>query len=277
MTQDVCTDLRNESYAHTMGLMPCEFVDLVLTSPPYDSLRDYGGDSDFDIDQIILLLWKVLKPGGVIVWVVNDATVNGSETGTSFRQALKFIDAGFKLHDTMIYLKDNPPPTGGTNRYFAAFEYMFVFSKGTPKTFNPIREPRRNKWNDKRTTRFRPVVRNKAGDFTASTVKINDGLVKLQNVWSYTVGGGSMTDWMEAHKHPAIFPEALARDHINSWSNIGDTVYDPMTGSGTVACVSMELGRNFYGSEINTDYYLLAQSRIDAKRCQLENAPLTLL
>jgi site-specific DNA-methyltransferase (adenine-specific) len=257
--------ITNESCIDTMSNMTEESVDLIITSPPYDSLRDYGGNTDFQIDKIVPPLMKVLKTGGVIVWVVNDSTIKGSETGTSFRQALRFMDEGFNLHDTMIYMKDNPPPTGGNNRYFSAFEYMFVFSKGVPKTFNPITEPRRNKWNDKRTVRFRPVVRNKAGVFTANTVHINDGLVKLQNVWSYTVGGGSMTDWMEAHKHPAIFPEALARDHIVSWSNVGDTVYDPMMGSGTVGAAALVLGRSFVGSEIHPEYFELAKSRLGAK------------
>ena len=257
--------ITNESCIDTMSNMAEESVDLIITSPPYDSLRDYGGNTDFQIDKIVPPLMKVLKTGGVIVWVVNDSTVKGSETGTSFRQALRFMDEGFNLHDTMIYMKDNPPPTGGTNRYFSAFEYMFVFSKGVPKTFNPITEPRRNKWNDKRTVRFRPVVRNKAGVFTANTVHINYGLVKLQNVWSYTVGGGSMTDWMEAHKHPAIFPEALARDHIVSWSNVGDTVYDPMMGSGTVGAAALVLDRSFVGSEIHPEYFELAKARLGAK------------
>ena len=126
-------------------------IDLTVTSPPYDNLRNYNGYS-FDFESLKKELFRVTKEGGVVVWVVGDATVKGSETGSSFKQALGFIEEGFRLHDTMIYQKDNPPPVGGHNRYYQAFEYMFIFSKGSPKTFNPQKRPRRNKYNDKRTS-----------------------------------------------------------------------------------------------------------------------------
>lgn len=146
-----------------MQSLPDGCIDLVVTSPPYDNLRNYNGFS-WSFESLVSELWRCIKQGGVIVWVVNDATIKGSETGTSFRQALAFMQEGFNLHDTMIYAKHNPPPVGGNNRYFQSFEYMFVFSKGTPKTFNPLTEPRRNICNDKRSKRVKSFTRGKDGN-----------------------------------------------------------------------------------------------------------------
>jgi site-specific DNA-methyltransferase (adenine-specific) len=250
----------NENCIDTMSRMPNDFVDLTITSPPYDNLRNYQGYS-FDFKNIAKKLFRIIKPGGVVVWIVGDSTINGSESGTSFEQALFFKQIGFNLHDTMIYMKDNPPPVGGPTRYFQAFEYCFILSKGKPKTFNSIVEDRRNKWNDKRTSRIRPVTRNKAGIFTKKEIKI-EGQVKLQNVWNYTVSGGSVAEEMFAHEHPAIFPEALCRDHMISWSNKGDLIYDPFMGSGTTAKIAIKNKRNYIGSEISTEYCQMAEKRI---------------
>lgn len=250
-----------ESNLETMARMPGDLIDLTVTSPPYDAIRSYNGYS-FDFHSVAKELYRVTKEGGIVVWVVGDATVDGSESGTSFKQALYFKECGFNLHDTMIYMKDNPPPVGGNKRYYQAFEYMFILSKGVPKTFNPIVEDRRNKWNDKRTERVRPVTRNKAGVFTEKLVKI-EGQVKLQNIWSYVVSGGSVAEEMFAHEHPAIFPEALCRDHIISWSNEGDLVYDPFMGSGTTAKMALVNKRNFIGSEISEEYCKIANKRLD--------------
>ena len=118
-------------------------VDLIVTSPPYDALRIYGNHG-FDFDAVADACVSSLIDGGVIVWVVADATVDGSETGTSFRHALGFLDRGLKLHDTMVYEK-NSPSHPDKIRYQNVWEYMFVFSKGRPKTINLIRD-RENKW-----------------------------------------------------------------------------------------------------------------------------------
>ena len=249
-----------EDCIETMKKMPDGLIDLTITSPPYDNLRDYNG-FEFDVDQVIKNLYRITKQGGLVVWIVGDATIKGSETGTSFKQALSFMDHGFLIHDTMIYWKDNPPPVGGSTRYYQSFEYMFVFSKGKTKTFNPILEPRRNKHNDKRTVRTRPVTRNKAGEFKHKEVHVKD-IVKIQNVWSYVVSGGSVAKNNIAHQHPAIFPEPLVRDHIVSWSNENDLVYDPFMGSGTTAVVAKRLDRNFIGSEISKDYCDISMVRL---------------
>lgn len=243
-----------------LGKLSDESVDLVVTSPPYDNLRNYNG-YDFDFEGIAQELFRVLKDGGVLVWVVGDATIKGSETGSSFKQALYFKEVGFSLHDTMIYHKDNPPPVGGSNRYYQAFEYMFVLSKGKPKTFNPIVVPRRNKWNDKRTKRFRAVSRDADGNFTKKEVLVKEE-VKKQNVWRYVVSGGSSTKDKIAHQHPAIFPEKLAEDHILSWSNEGDIVLDPMVGSGTTCKMAAKNNRRYIGIDISEEYCDIARQRI---------------
>lgn len=244
-----------------MRKIPDNYIDLTVTSPPYDNLRKYNGFT-WDEEETIKELFRISKPGAVVVWIVNDATKKGSETGTSFKQALTFMQAGFNLHDTMIYAKHNPPPTGGKNRYFQSFEYMFVFSKGTPKTFNPLTEPRRNICNDKRTHRRKSFTRNEAGDFLKKDVAINQGDPKRRNVWTYLVGGGNTTDDKVAYEHPAIFPEQLAADHILSWSNPGDIVLDPFAGSGTTAKMAKLNNRNYIGFEISKEYCDIAEKRI---------------
>lgn len=242
-----------------------DHIDLTVTSPPYDDLRTYNNSLEWDFsvfEKVASELYRVTKKGGVVVWVVGDATVDGDETGSSFKQALYFKEIGFNLHDTMIYHKDNAPPVGGNNRYYSAFEYMFVLSKGAPKTFNPMTVPRRNKHNDTRTVRTRGVTRDKNGEFIKREVKINE-MVKRQNIWAYTVGGGNVTADKEAYQHPAIFPEKLAEDHILSWSNSNDIILDPFMGSGTTGKMAVLNERHFYGSEKVDEYFDIAKKRIE--------------
>ena len=244
-----------------MRQLPNDCIDLTVTSPPYDSLRGYTGYA-WTLEPLVSELHRVTKEGGVVVWVVSDSTVKGSETGNSFRQALAFIEAGFRLHDTMIYAKHNPPPTGGANRYFQSFEYMFVFSNGAPKTFNPLTEPRRNICNDKRARRTKSFTRDANGDFVRKDVAVNQNDPKRRNVWTYLVGGGNTTDDKIAYQHPAIFPEQLAADHIKSWSDPHDVVLDPFMGSGTTAKMAAALDRKYIGFEISAEYCALAQKRL---------------
>ncbi len=237
-------------------------VDLTVTSPPYDNLRTYNGNNALWGEHVwravIQDLFRATKQGGVVVWVVGDATIKGSETGTSFKQALWAKECGFNLHDTMIYLKNNPPPIGGTNRYYQAFEYMFIWSKGFPQ-LNAIKRVRRNKYNDKRTERVKGFTRNKDGNFTKKKVSLV-GDVKLSNIWEYVVGGGNSVEYGTGH--PSGFPEQLAHDHIISWSNEGETILDPFMGSGTTGKMAKQLGRNFIGIELDKDYYEIAKQRI---------------
>jgi len=244
-----------------MSKMPNEFIDLVVTSPPYDSLRDYKGYS-FEFEEVAKELYRVTKIGGVVVWVVADATINGSETGTSFKQALYFMQMDFKLHDTMIYERVSPLPMD--NRYHPSFEYMFIFSKGKPKTFNRLLEKR------KARTCVKGTFRATNGELTAWDNKAkqriaaanNSNTTSRKNVWRYAVGGINSSKDEIAFKHPAIFPEQLAADHIYSWSNEGDLVYDCFGGSGTVAKMAHLQKRNWILSEISIEYCQIAEKRI---------------
>ena len=247
-------------------------VDLTVTSPPYDSIRSYGNSIDKtwcrDVwENVATELYRVTKDGGVVVWVVGDGTVNGGETGTSFRQALFFMECGFTLHDTMIYQKHNPiPNTGNGIRYQQSFEYMFVFSKGKPKTVNLMLEPRRNECGDKRTFRILRRQRGVDGDFKAPhPYHIRENVPK-SNIWNYKVGLYNTTSYKDAFRHPAMFPEKLAEDHIESWSGSGDLVLDPFMGSGTTAVAAIRKGRDFIGFELNPEYCEIADKRIADER-----------
>jgi len=247
----------NENCLATMAKMPEGFVDLIVTSPPYDDLRKYNGYS-FDFETIAPELFRILKTGGVLVWVVGDQTIDGSETLTSFRQAIHFRQIGFNLHDTMIYTTDKPPLNH--NRYEQAFEYMFIFSKGKPKTFNPIMEKTiyagvaNNSNQREKDGRLRPFNNNEDR-------KVKEEKIK-QNVWKYASGYLQTTKDKLAFTHPAMFPEKLAEDHIFSWSNKNDLIYDPFGGSGTVAKAAHLLQRNWILSEISPEYCQLAEARI---------------
>jgi len=235
----------NEDALETMKKFSNNFIDLTVTSPPYDGLRLYSGYS-FDFENIAKELFRVTKNGGVIVWVVGDQTKDGSESGTSFRQALFFKECGFNLHDTMIYEKLNYIPLTH-NRYEQCFEYMFVLSKGKPKTFNPILIPCKNAGqmnNHKSEKHYEDShsMRKRDGDVQVNEFKIHS------NKFIYTVGSGDRT------KHNAPFPEKLAEDNILTWSNENDLVYDPFMGSGTVAKMALLNKRNYIGSEISQEY-----------------------
>lgn len=252
----------NESNLETMKRMPDGFVDLVVTSPPYDNLREYKGYS-FPFEDIAKELFRITKQGGVVVWVVNDQTIKGSETGTSFKQALFFMECGFRLHDTMIY-KDSGL-TMNHNRYEQEFEFMFVFSKGKPKTFNPIMVKCAYFGKDSdRTGQFTQNHNEKGKKLRSNKERTNIKPEKIKgNVWEYPNGYGKSTKDDIAFEHPAIFPEQLAADHIKSWSNEGDIVYDCFGGSGTTAKMAHLQKRNWILSEISPEYVQLAQKRIN--------------
>lgn len=241
--------------------IPDNSIDLTITSPPYDNLRDYKGYT-FDFEKIASELWRVTKPGGVVVWIVGDATVDGSETGTSFRQALRFMELGFKLHDTMIWNKGGFTAVGTLKaRYASVFEFMFIFSKGTISTFNPIID----RINKNKDGRFSKVKRVSSGEMKDSGKFANRRRMGQRfNVWeigAHVQSGGNC--------HPAIFPEALARDHIISWSNPGDIVLDPMCGSGTTLKMAVEQGRRYIGIDISQEYVDLSQKRVEGARVPL--------
>ena len=253
-----------------MNRIPDNTIDLTVTSPPYDNLRTYNGNiSQWTFEKfqgIAKQLYRVTKQGGVVVWVVGDATIKGSETGTSFRQALWFMECGFRLHDTMIYQKANPMPYQ-QNRYQPCFEYMFVLSKGKPKVFNPMRENTVNPGGKLTTTqRKQDDTKHKGTGYG----RARNATRYRHNIWKYNVGHGQTGDSL-AFKHPAPFPEKLANDHIISWSNPSDIVLDPFMGSGSTGKMAVLNGRNFIGIELDEGYYNIAEKRIeDARTTPLE-------
>jgi site-specific DNA-methyltransferase (adenine-specific) len=241
-----------ENCLDTMARIEDGSIDLTVTSPPYDNLRSYNGYS-FDFEAVARELYRITKDGGVVVWVVGDATIDGSETGTSFRQALFFKDIGFNLHDTMIYQKHNFS-NPSSNRYHQIFEYMFVFSKGKPKTFNALKD-RPNVEAGKIGSWGKNTSRQVDGTMVERKRKVNTEFGMRYNIWRIKTEMKPL--------HPAPFPEELARDHVLSWSNPGDVVYDPFMGSGTTAKVAIETGRKYLGSEISSEYWEIAQKRIN--------------
>ena len=232
-------------------------IDLTVTSPPYDNLREYNGYS-WNFEALAQQLYRVTKEGGVVVWVVGDATINGSETGTSFKQALYFKEIGFNIHDTMIWNKGGFSDVGSLKyRYAPVFEYMFVFSKGKINTFNPIKDGI-NKHKNKKISKTKRLA-----DGTTKKGKsyISSEYGQRFNIWDIYPQGNTTC-------HPAPFPEKLANDHIISWSNKGDLILDPFMGSGTTAKMALKNERNFIGFEISPEYCNIANRRIEGWKTQ---------
>ncbi len=255
----------NEDCIDTMARFPDNCIDLVVTSPPYDNMRKYNGNSFNEFETISCELYRVIKDGGVVVWVIGDQTHNGNESGTSFTHALFFKEIGFNLFDTMIYLKPPRGAVGNNKTYWQSFEYMFVFSKGKPKTINLLidRENKDSRDGDNGTKRL--------CNGTLKNVKRNgyEKMGRRTNVWEYYTGKGHSATDNIAHQHPAIFPEKLARDHIMSWSNKGDIVYDPFMGSGTTAKMCVLNDRKYIGSELDENYYMISKKRLRACQTQI--------
>ena len=247
----------------TMSGFPDDCIDLVVTSPPYDNLRTYGGHS-WDFEGVAQQLWRVIKPGGVVVWVVADATIDGSETGTSFRQALRFKEIGFRLHDTMIWRKTCFSPGDGRYRYHDVFEFMFVLSKLRPAKCNIIRDVPVREGDaglEYKNTTDRRRDQSNSRKQRSTWVQPSHGF--RQNVWDMTSGANGND--ANGKKHPATFPYDLARDHILSWSNEGDLVLDPFAGSFTTCRAAMDNGRDWIGIEVNPEYCEIGQKRLKQK------------
>lgn len=259
----------HENCIDTMAKMSKGFVDLTVTSPPYDSLRHYEDDvhkswGEHVWKPVLEGLYRVTKDGGVVVWVVADATLKGSETGTSFKQALYAMECGFRLHDTMIWEKPGFTATGTLAvRYASVFEYMFVFSKGKPKTFNPIKD---------RPKKIFPAVNQGSNRQADGTMRKKSGQGKVyDNPYSQRFNVWKMSPECNNNNrvHPAIFPEQLARDHIISWSNEGDLIYDPFMGGGTTGKMALLNNRKYIGSEISKKYVEIAEKRINQAKVKV--------
>jgi len=245
----------NENCLDTMSRMQDNFIDLTVTSPPYDNLRTYNGYS-FDFESIAKELFRVTKEGGVVVWVVGDATIKGSESGTSFRQALYFMECGFNLHDTMIYEKD-AIAFPDKNRYQSSFEYMFVFSKKAPITKNIIHD-RKNISFGRKVTGTNRIANGETKKASCYGNNIKEFGARW-NIWRIKTDKGN-----NKTGHPAMFPEQLANDHIVSWSNENDLIYDPFIGSGTTAKMAKLNNRDYIGSEMSEEYCNIIKQRLDS-------------
>tara|TARA_B100000029_G_scaffold494283_1_gene557806 strand:- start:555 stop:1376 length:822 start_codon:yes stop_codon:yes gene_type:complete len=256
--------LYNDDCLKVLPTLENKSIDLIITSPPYDKMRTYNNSSIWNFDifkRIANELIRVLKDGGVIVWIVNDTTINGSETGTSFKQALYFKEIGLNLHDTMIWQKETNPFTH-KNRYINIFEYMFVFSKGKPKTTNLIKD-RKNKYGG---TKVHGTQREKNGTVRLPT-RIGKEIKEYGsrfNVWQIN------TEKQNKTNHPAVFPILLAEDHIKTWSNKNDTVLDCFLGSGTSGLAAQNLNRKFVGIELDKKYFEIAKNRINENNNTLQ-------
>jgi len=260
-------DIWNGDSAELLKNIADKSVDLVLTSPPYDDLRRYNELSwNFEIfKKIATELFRVVKDNSPIIWVVADSSIGGGETGSSFKQALFFKKLGMDLHDTMIFLKENQRPRQyRANRYEQIFEYMFVLTKGKPKTFNPIQEKCKHSGKEITFTSRDAVKEN---NFTSGDKLTNRKTVTIKetktkgNVWYYNTGSNTASNSI-AFKHPAIFPEGLANDHIVSWTNENDLVLDPFAGSGTTLLMAKKLNRQFIGIEKVKEYYDICLERL---------------
>jgi DNA modification methylase len=248
-------DLRLGDCLEVMKDISNESIDLVITSPPYDDLRDYNSNLDFE--SIIKELFRIIKDGGIVVWNVNDKINKGSKSLTSFKQAIMFVNNGFNLNDTMIWKKSNPMPQVKQPRYNQCFEYMFIFSKGKPKTFNPIMVDCKSADKEYKST-CKKITKDKERIY--KEFKINKQKVD-NNIWEFAVSQNKT-------KHPAVFPIELPLRHIKSWSNENDTVLDCFMGSGTTGIACKQLNRNFIGIELDETYYNIAKERIENAKTQ---------
>ena len=255
-----CADCLNYMREH----MADGIVDLTITSPVYGSLRDYH-NYRFDFESTAQELFRVTKDGGVLVWIIGDSVVNGSETAEPFKQALFFKEIGFSLWDTMIYKKSSTSfPSVG--RYQQSFEYMFTFSCGAPKTFNPLMVEKSWKGSWGLTTR-----RQKDGSLQSQEIKTGEDNFKVRsNIWEYHNGYGFGAKDDIALLHPGRFPDKLAEDHVLSWSNVGDLVFDPLCGSGTTGVAALKLNRRFIGVDISEEYCAIARKRLEIYKSQVK-------
>jgi len=261
--------------AEVLAQFPADCVDCTITSPPYDDLREYEGYT-FNFTLIATQLYRVTKPGGVLVWVVNDSIVNGNRSGTSFRQALEFKDIGFTFFDCIIMQKSGTSYPS-MKRYTASYEFMFIMSKGVPKTVNLIKDQVKKwagSWGTTRQRQKDGTLRDStaANCGAAKSGKASEdnpihGFKARTNIWPVTTGKGfAHPDGDLAYNHPATFPTTLAMDHIKSWSNAGDLVLDPMCGSGTTCVAAKLLGRNYIGIDVSAEYCALAEMRVGGVR-----------
>lgn len=243
-----------------MKNIPDGGVDLTVTSPPYDNLRTYNGSLEWGEHvwrPIIQELYRVTKDGGVVVWIVGDATIKGGKTGTSFKQCLHAIDCGFNFHDNIIWQKPNYAPMyPSVKRCDSNFEYMFVWSNGQPKSWNPIKDKTKKESTKNRGKYKTSFAKKDGGRYESLSTANSSEFSKRNNVWVCPNGQ------KRGIGHPAPFPEQLAKDHIISWSNENDVVLDCFAGSGTTGLAAKSLNRQFILIEKEKEYYDICLERL---------------
>ena len=256
----------NEDCLETMGRMEDGLCDLILTSPPYDNLRRYGqertnhkrlkGGMSFDFESIAKEMTRVLKPGGVIMWNVQDQTINMSRTGSSMRQALYFMDeCGLNFWDHLIWYKTGTP-FPSPHRYRSVWENMFIFSKGKPNTFNPILKRNKTAGQVRNSRKFRDHKGDFVEGFQGTPIR---EFGNEDNVWYIANGANKSYKNKLSVNHPAVMTDEIARRHILTWTNENDIIYDPFLGASTTTRVARDNNRQWIGSEIHTPYYELSK------------------
>ena len=232
-----------------MKNIPKNSVDCIITSPPYDDLRDYN--STINYETLIHLFYNALNNGGIVVWNVDDRISTGSKTLSSFKQALLFKEIGFNVNDIIIWKKTNPIPQLKRSHYQHSYEFMFVFSKGFPKTFNPILV--NCSCAGKQLSSGKVASKNKKRK--SKSITVNEQKI-ASDIWEFPICHNDTN-------HPAVFPLELPLLHIKSWTNENDTVLDPFMGSGTTGIACKMLNRNFIGIELDENYFKTAKERIE--------------
>ncbi len=239
--------------------LPANSIDLVMFSPPYDGIRDYKKGWIFDFPALGKNLYRLVKDGGVCAVVINDGTQDFAKSLTSFRLVLNWCDtAGWRLFETCIYQRDGNPGAWWKRRFRVDHEYIFLFLKGKkPKTFDkePLMVPSKHAGRI-----YSGTDRLTSGKFKKIDHKPVKRMKCRGTVWKYPTSNteGNRTKL----QHPATYPDPLAQDIIQCFSEPGDTVLDPMCGSGTTCVMAMKMKRQYMGIDINEEYCQIARKRL---------------
>lgn len=242
-----------------MKLLPDSTIDLVVTSPPYDKIRDYNGSIHFDLHKTGQEIFRVLKSGGIAVMVIQDQTKNFGKSLTSFKTIIDWCDnIGFKLFETIIYRKNGSEGVWWTKRFRVDHEYMPIFLKGKkPQYFNkePLKIP--SKHGGKVMT---GSGSRKTNGETQKTVTRAINFKKCRGtIWNYLMAGDKNP---LKRKHPAVFPDKIPYDFIQCFCPEEGIVLDPFAGSGSTLVMAKKLRRSFIGFDIVPEYCELARERL---------------
>lgn len=249
-----------------MKKIPDNSVDIVVTSPPYDGIRDYNG-FNFDLHETGRGLIRILKEGGIVAMVIQDQTKNFGKTLTSFKTIIDWCDnIGFKLFECVIYRKHGSEGAWWTNRFRVDHEYMPIFLKGEkPQYFN------------KENLKVPSIHGGKV--MTGSGSRRTDGKTNARvtrpintmkcrgTIWNYLMAGDK--DPIK-RQHPAPFPDQIPLDFIECFCPPGGVVLDPFMGSGSTAVAAKKLNRKYIGFDTSEEYIKIAHARLRNTETQLK-------